>query len=145
MFSLEGKTALVTGGSQGIGRAIALTLAQAGADVAVLARSADKVHAVAEEIRGLGKRAVGVRADISSADDVESAVAKISDELGPISILVNNAAVTRDGLLLRMKREDWDAVIGTNLTGLFLTTQEVLPMMTKARYGRIINLTSVVA
>jgi 3-oxoacyl-[acyl-carrier protein] reductase len=145
MFSLEGKTALVTGGSQGIGRATALTLALAGADVAVLARSADKCHAVAEEIRALGRRAIGVRADIGSADEVESAVTQVRAELGPISILVNNAAVTRDGLLLRMKREDWDAVIGTNLTGLFLTIQQVLPMMTKARYGRIINLTSVVA
>jgi 3-oxoacyl-[acyl-carrier protein] reductase len=145
MFDLTGQIALVTGGSQGIGRATALALAEAGADVAVMARSLDKCEAVAEEINALGRRALAVPGDLGNEEDIKAAVAKVAAELGAISILVNNAAITRDGLLLRMKREDWDAVINTNLTGVFLLTQQVLPMMTKARKGRIINLTSVVA
>lgn len=149
MFNLNGQIALVTGGSQGIGRATALALAQCGADVAVMARSLDKCETVAEEMRGLdpngGRRALAVRGDLGNADEIKAAVEKVAAELGPINILVNNAAITRDGLLLRMKRADWDDVINTNLTGVFLLTQQVLPMMTKARKGRIINLTSVVA
>lgn len=145
MFSLDGQTALVTGGSQGIGRATALVLARLGADVAVMARSLDKCEMVAEEIRQTGRRGLAVKGDISSQVEVKAAVEKVAAELGPIGILVNNAAVTRDGLLLRMKLDDWQSVIDTNLTGVFLLTQQVLPMMTKARRGRIINLTSVVA
>jgi 3-oxoacyl-[acyl-carrier protein] reductase len=145
MFSLQGQIALVTGGSQGIGRATALALAEAGAAVAVMARTLDNCAAVAEEIKSLGQRALAVPGDIGNEEDIKTAVAKVAAELGAISILVNNAAITRDGLLLRMKRDDWDAVINTNLTGVFLLTQQVLQMMTKARKGRIINLTSVVA
>jgi 3-oxoacyl-[acyl-carrier protein] reductase len=145
MFTLNGQIALVTGGSQGIGRAAAIVLARCGADVAVMARSMDKCEAVAEEIRALGRRALAVKGDLGVADEIKSAVEKVASELGPVNILVNNAAITRDGLMLRMKREDWDDVINTNLTGVFLMTQAVLPMMTKARRGRIINLTSVVA
>jgi 3-oxoacyl-[acyl-carrier protein] reductase len=145
MFNLTGQIALVTGGSQGIGRAAALALAECGADVAVMARTLEKCEAVAEEIRATGRRALAVRGDLSMSEDIEAAVARVAAELGSISILVNNAAITRDGLALRMKREDWNAVIDTNLTGVFLLTQQVLPMMTKARRGRIINLTSVVA
>jgi len=145
MFSLSGQIALVTGGSQGIGRATALALADLGADVAVMARSLDKCEAVAEEITALGRRALAVAGDLGQADQIKAAVEKTARELGPISILVNNAAITRDGLLLRMKRDDWDEVLNTNLTGVFLMIQQVLPMMTKARRGRIINLTSVVA
>jgi 3-oxoacyl-[acyl-carrier protein] reductase len=145
MLSLNGQIALVTGGSQGIGRATALLLGRLGADVAVMARSLDKCQAVADEIRAGGRRAVALRGDLADADEIKNGVEKVSSELGPISILVNNAAITRDGLMLRMKREDWQNVIDTNLTGVFLLTQQVLPMMTKARRGRIINLTSVVA
>lgn len=145
MFNLTGQIALVTGGSQGIGRATALALADLGADVAVLARTLEKCEAVAEEIRGKGRRALAVQGDLAVPEQSEAAVRKIGAELGPISVLVNNAAITRDGLALRMKREDWDAVINTNLTGVFLLIQQVLPLMTKARRGRIINLTSVVA
>lgn len=145
MLNLNGQIALVTGGSQGIGRATALVLAECGADVAVMARSLDKCETVAEEIRTKGHRALAVRGDLGHADEIKAAIELVARELGPINILVNNAAITRDGLLLRMKREDWDTVIQTNLTGVFLTTQQVLPMMTKARKGRIINLTSVVA
>ncbi len=145
MFSLEGQIALVTGGSQGIGRATALVLAECGADVAVAARTVEKCEAVAAEIRALGRRSVAVRCDLASADDISAAVKRVNDELGAISILVNNAAITRDGLMLRMKRTDWESVIQTNLTGVFLITQQVLPMMTRARRGRIVNITSVVA
>lgn len=145
MFNLSGQIALVTGGSQGIGRAVALVLAELGADVAVMARTLEKCEAVAEEIRAKGRRATAVRGDMAKGEEIKAAVAQVAQELGPISILVNNAAITRDGLMLRMKQNDWDEVINTNLTGVFLTTQAVLPMMTKARKGRIINLTSVVA
>jgi 3-oxoacyl-[acyl-carrier protein] reductase len=145
MFNLNGQIALVTGGSQGIGRAAALALAELGADVAIMARSVDKCETVAAEIRALGRRALAVPGDMSSPEQIRVAVDRTAAELGPISILVNNAAITRDGLLLRMKREDWNEVIDTNLTGVFLLIQQVLPMMTKARRGRIINLTSVVA
>jgi 3-oxoacyl-[acyl-carrier protein] reductase len=145
MFNLSGQIALVTGGSQGIGRAVALVLAELGADVAVMARTLEKCEAVAEEIRAKGRRALGVPGDMANAEEIKAAVAKVAAELGPVNILVNNAAITRDGLMLRMKQADWDEVINTNLTGVFLTTQAVLPMMTKARKGRIINLTSVVA
>lgn len=145
MFNLTGQIALVTGGSQGIGRAAALVLAGLGADVAVMARTAEKCEAVAEEIRAKGRRALAVPGDLAQPEEIEAAAKRVAAELGPVSILVNNAAITRDGLALRMKRDDWDAVINTNLTGVFLMTQQVLPMMTKARRGRIINLTSVVA
>lgn len=145
MLNLKGQIALVTGGSQGIGRVTALVLAECGADIAVMARSLDKCETVAEEIRSKGTRALAVRGDLGNADEIKAAIEQVAKELGPINILVNNAAITRDGLMLRMKREDWDTVIQTNLTGVFLATQQVLPMMTKARKGRIINLTSVVA
>jgi 3-oxoacyl-[acyl-carrier protein] reductase len=110
-----------------------------------MARSLEKCEAVADEIRAAGVRALAVKGDLSDALQIKEAVEKVSSELGQIGVLVNNAAVTRDGLMLRMKRLDWDEVINTNLTGVFLMTQAVLPMMTKARRGRIINLTSVVA
>jgi 3-oxoacyl-[acyl-carrier protein] reductase len=110
-----------------------------------MARSLDKCEAVADEVRAEGRRALAVKGDLSSAAEIKATVEKVSSGLGQIGVLVNNAAITRDGLMLRMKREDWDDVINTNLTGVFLTTQAVLPMMTKARRGRIINLTSVVA
>src|SRR5262249_26102405 len=113
--------------------------------VAVMSRSMEKCEAVAAEIRATGRRALAVKGDISHAAEIKAAVEKVSSELGQIGVLVNNAAITRDGLMLRMKRQDWHDVIGANLTGVFLMTQAVLPMMTKARRGRIINLTSVVA
>ncbi|NOT64161.1 MAG: 3-oxoacyl-[acyl-carrier-protein] reductase [Acidobacteria bacterium] len=145
MFNLNGQIALVTGGSQGIGRAIALTLAELGADVAVMARTLDKCEAVAEEIRAKGRRALAVQGDMADTAGMKELVAKVAQELGTITILVNNAAITRDGLFLRMKQADWDAVIQTNLTGVFALTQAALPAMMKANRGRIINLTSVVA
>ena len=138
MFSLNGQIALVIGGSQGIGRATALALAELGADVAVMARSLDKCEAVADEIRAKGRRALAIKGDLGSPEEIKAAVEKVVAELGPVGILVNNAAITRDGLMLRMKREDWDAVIQTNLTGAFLCAQAVLKPMVKQRYGRIV-------
>jgi 3-oxoacyl-[acyl-carrier protein] reductase len=143
MFNLLGQTALVTGGSQGIGRAIALALAEQGADVAVMARSHDKCEAVAGEVRERGRRSLALICDVADALQVEPAVNQVLSEWGRISILVNNAAITRDGLFMRMPAQDWEAVLQTNLTGVFLITRQVLPGMVKARYGRIINLTSV--
>src|SRR5262249_30329809 len=99
----------------------------------------DKCEAVADEIRATGRRALAVKGDLGEAHEIKAAVEKVSSELGQIGVLVNNAAITRDGLMLRMKREDWDDVINTNLTGVFLITQPALPMMTRAGRGRILN------
>ncbi len=143
MIRLDGRVAIVTGASQGIGRDCALALAEHGADVALLARTREKLEAVAEEIRRLGRRALALPTDVTEAEQVKIAVARALEEWGRIDILVNNAGITRDALLLRMKREDWDLVLQTNLTSVFLCCQAVLPTMLRARYGRIINITSV--
>ncbi len=143
MIRLDGRVAIVTGASQGIGRDCALALAEHGADVALLARTRERLEAVAEEICQRGRRALALPTDVTEADQVKAAVARVLSEWGRIDILVNNAGLTRDALLLRMKREDWDLVLQTNLTSVFLCCQAVLPAMLRARYGRIINITSV--
>ncbi|MDD5543542.1 MAG: 3-oxoacyl-[acyl-carrier-protein] reductase [Acidobacteriia bacterium] len=142
---LENKIAVVTGASQGIGRATALVLAEAGATVAVLARQVDKLNSLRAEIEALGRRAVVIQCDVSLGDDIKRAFEQVVKELTRVDILVNNAGITRDGLLMRMKTEDWDAVLATNLTSVFRTTQEALKLMVRQRYGRIINITSIVA
>jgi 3-oxoacyl-[acyl-carrier protein] reductase len=144
MSSLQGKAALVTGASQGIGRACALALAAAGAKVAVAARNEAKLNEVAAEIASSGGAAAVFALDIASEESIKSCAKAAIAHFGSIEILVNNAGITRDTLLLRMKRADWDDVIHTNLTGTFLMTQAMLSPMLKARWGRIINISSVV-
>lgn len=142
---LEGKVALVTGASRGIGRAIALELARQGANVAVnYAGNEAKANEVVETIRSLGREAFAVQADVACAEDVERIVKTVLDQFGRLDILVNNAGITRDNLLMRMKEEEWDAVINTNLKGVFLCTKAATRTMMKQRYGRIINVASVV-
>ncbi len=144
MESLQGHVALVTGASQGIGRACAVTLAKAGATVALAARNEDKLKEVAAEIESAGGKAAAFRLDVSEGDAIKSAVKEITAQLGKIDILVNNAGITKDNLLLRMKRADWDDVLATNLSAPFLLTQAVLSGMLKQHWGRIINITSIV-
>jgi 3-oxoacyl-[acyl-carrier protein] reductase len=145
MFSLKDKVALVTGASQGIGRDTALALAEAGAKVAVAARNEEKLSSLVQEISGKDGEAFAVKMDVADADQVKSGFKAVLEKFGKLDILVNNAAITRDGLAMRMKREDWDAVIRTNLTGAHLCIQQALPGMMKARAGRIVNISSVVA
>jgi 3-oxoacyl-[acyl-carrier protein] reductase len=142
-INLEGKVALVTGGSRGIGWAIAERLYQSGADVAILARDLARARQAAAALTGKG-RSLAVRADVAVTREVEAAVAQVEQELGPVDILVNNAGFTRDGLLVRMGEQDWDAVVDTNLKGAFNTMRLVARTMIKRRWGRIINITSVV-
>ncbi len=144
LHSLAGKTALVTGASQGIGRAIALRLAADGAHVVLAARNVDKLEAVAAEIAAAGGQASVQAIDIGQEESIKSGAKAILASRGVVDVLVNNAGITRDGLLMRMKRADWDDVLATNLTGTFLLTQSLLSPMVKARWGRIINITSVV-
>ncbi|HET7521990.1 MAG TPA: 3-oxoacyl-[acyl-carrier-protein] reductase [Bacillales bacterium] len=141
---LTGKTALVTGASRGIGRAIALDLAQQGANVAVnYAGSRDKAEQVVADIEKLGSKAFAVQASVADADAVRSMVKQVTGEFGSLDILVNNAGITRDTLLMRLKEKDWDDVINTNLKGVFHCTKAVTRQMMKQRSGRIINIASV--
>ncbi len=136
--------AIVTGASRGIGRSIALTLAAHGAKVVVSARSLEAVETLAGEIKAQGGEALAVQADIALTADADRLVESAVSAFGRVDILVNNAGITRDGLLVRMKDEDWDAVLDTNLKGAFLCTRAVAKVMTKQRYGRIVNISSVV-
>src|SRR5271163_2458754 len=143
-MSLQGRIALVTGASQGIGRACALELARAGATVALAARNESKLAEVAAEIEAAGGQSAAFALDVASEDSIKSGAKAIHDRFGKVEILVNNAGITRDTLVLRMKRPDWDDVLSTNLTGAFLLTQAVLGPMLRNRWGRIINISSVV-
>ncbi len=144
MSGFTGRVALVTGASQGIGRACALVLAEAGATVALAARNEEKLAQVASEIKSKGGQAAAFRMDVSNEDEVKAAVKAALERFDKIDILVNNAGVTRDSLLMRMKRADWESVLQTNLTGAFLCTKAVISSMLSQRWGRIINITSVV-
>lgn len=145
MFSLAGKAAIVTGASQGIGRATAMALANAGARVAVAARSEEKLAEVAKQIESAGGEALPVKMDVSNGEQIKAGFQHAVGKFGRLDILVNNAAVTRDGLALRMKLDDWETVLRTNLTAAHLCTQQALSTMMKQRWGRIINVSSVVA
>lgn len=141
---LAGQVAIVTGASRGIGRAIALQLAQIGAKVAVnYASSSGAADELVAQIASNGGEAIAVQADVSKADQIDALVSTVMDKWGRIDVLVNNAGITRDTLLLRMKPEDWQAVIDTNLTGVFLCTRVVSKIMLKQKSGRIINIASV--
>jgi 3-oxoacyl-[acyl-carrier protein] reductase len=144
MENLQGKTAFVSGASQGIGRACALALAKMGARIALAARNEAKLEAVAAEIEAAGGQAKSFLMDVSDEASIQAAAKAAVAHFGTVEILVNNAGITRDTLLLRMKRADWDAVMTTNLTGAFLLTQALLNSMLRARWGRIINVSSVV-
>jgi 3-oxoacyl-[acyl-carrier protein] reductase len=141
---LSGRIALITGASQGIGRACAIQLAKAGATVALAARSVAKLEAVAAEITAAGGNAKVYALDVSSEESIKFCTKSVLADLGKVEILVNNAGITKDGLALRMRLSDFEAVLRTNLTGAFLLTQAVISSMMKARWGRVINITSVV-
>jgi 3-oxoacyl-[acyl-carrier protein] reductase len=145
MFSLKDKVALVTGASQGIGRDTALALSEAGAKVAVAARNEEKLTALVTEVSAAGGEALAVKMDVADADQVKAGFKRVVEKFGRLDILVNNAAITRDGLALRMKPDDWEVVIRTNLTGAHFCIQQALATMMRARAGRIINIASVVA
>ena len=144
MANLQGRIALVTGASQGIGRACALELARAGATVALAARNEARLSETAAEIVASGGTAAVFALDVASEDSIKAGAKAVLEKFGKVEILVNNAGITRDGLVLRMKRPDWDDVLSTNLTGAFLLTQALLSQMLRNRWGRIVNITSVV-
>lgn len=141
---LTGKTAIVTGASRGIGAAIARKLCEAGANVALCSRSAEAVAAIADTLNSEGYTAISTAADISKKEDVEALIKMVQDRFSQIDILVNNAGITRDTLLMRLKDEDWEAVLQTNLTGTMYCTRAVLRPMIRQRSGRIINISSVI-
>jgi 3-oxoacyl-[acyl-carrier protein] reductase len=142
-MSLLGRVAFVTGASQGIGRACALKLAAEGATVAAAARNQEKLNELANEITTAGGKAVACVLDVTDEDQVKASIKSVIAQFGKIDILVNNAGITRDQLVMRMKRADWDAVLQTNLTSAYLCTQAVTSAMLKQRWGRIINIASV--
>jgi 3-oxoacyl-[acyl-carrier protein] reductase len=143
-MSLQGKTAIVTGAAQGIGRAIAENLAQAGADIAVADLDPERSLETVGAIEKLGRKALNLKVNVADTNDTKAMVEQVIKAWGKIDILVNNAGITRDGLLLRMKEEDWNLVLQINLNGTFHCTKAVLQPMTKQRYGRIVNIASIV-
>ncbi len=143
-MELEGKVALVTGGAQGIGRAIGLLLAQKGATIVISDINIQKAEETAQEIEALGQRAMAVQVDVANFQEVEKMVDAIVEKFSRIDILVNNAGITRDKLILRMSEEDWDSVIRINLKGTFNCTKAALKYMSRQRSGKIVNIASVV-
>jgi 3-oxoacyl-[acyl-carrier protein] reductase len=142
-MKLEGRVALITGASQGIGHACALALARQGASLAVAARNQQKLDELVKEIETAGGKAAAFVIDVADEEQIKSGIKSAIAHFGKIDILVNNAGITRDQLVMRMKRADWDSVLNTNLTSAYLCIQQVIPSMLKQRWGRIINITSV--
>ena len=142
-MKLEGRVALVTGASQGIGHACALALAREGASVAVAARNQPKLEELVSQIAASGGKAAAFVMDVAEEDQVKAGIKSALAQFGKIDILVNNAGITRDQLVMRMKRADWDSVLNTNLTSAYLCIQSVIPSMLKQRWGRIINIASI--
>ncbi len=143
-MQLSGRIALITGAGQGIGKAIALKLASYGADVAVVDVNLEKAQETAREAQTMGRKAIAMKVDVSNLKETEEMAEKVFKELEGIHILVNNAGITKDGLILRMTEEDWDKVIDVNLKGAFNCSKSVLKYMSKMRWGRIVNIASVV-
>ena len=143
-MSLQGRIALVSGASQGIGRACAIELARAGATVVLAARNESKLAEAVAEIEAAGGQAAAIPLDVASEESIKAGAKSVIERFGKVEILVNNAGITRDGLMMAMKRADWDDVLGANLTGAFLLTQALLRPMLKNRWGWIINISSVV-
>jgi 3-oxoacyl-[acyl-carrier protein] reductase len=142
-MTLSGRVALVTGASQGIGRACALHLAKSGATLALAARGHEKLNELVSQIEAAGGKAAAFPLDVSDEEQVKSTFKAVLAQFGTIDILVNNAGITRDQLVMRMKRADWDSVLNTNLTSAYLCTQQAIGSMLKQRWGRIINISSV--
>jgi 3-oxoacyl-[acyl-carrier protein] reductase len=142
-MSLSGRVALVTGASQGIGRACALKLAESGASVAVAARNREKLEELVREITASGGKAAAFPMDVADEEQIKTACKTAIGQFGKIDILVNNAGITKDQLVMRMKRSDWDSVLNTNLTSAYLCIQQVIGSMLKQRWGRIVNITSI--
>ena len=142
-MSLSGRVALVTGASQGIGRACALKLSQSGATLALAARNQEKLQELVGEIEATGGKAAAFSLDVGDEEQIKSVFKSVVSQFGKIDILVNNAGITRDQLVMRMKRADWDSVLNTNLTSAYLCTQQAISSMLKQRWGRVINITSI--
>lgn len=144
-MELSGQIALVTGGGQGIGRAISLALAKEGADMIIFELNLERAEEVSQEIEGLGRKSKAIKVNVADPSDVEEGFRRALEAFGKIDILVNNAGITKDALIIRMKDEDWDHVLDINLKGVFLCTRAAVRHMSRQRYGRIISISSVVA
>jgi len=144
-MDFKGQVGIVTGGTRGIGKAIAEGLAKKGVNVVVAGRNLNAAHEVAGSLSALGVKAIGIKLDVSNSEEVEKVFEEIRKEFNRIDILINNAGITKDALLMRMGEEAWDSVIDVNLKGVFLCSREAIKDMAKQRYGRIVNITSVAA
>lgn len=144
-MKLEGKNALITGGAQGIGKSIALAMAKEGAGIGIADVNLESAQATADEIKALGVKSLALKLDVSNQENVSEAFKAFKTEFGSLDILINNAGITRDTLLMRMKEEDWDAVLNINLKGSFLCSKEAIKIMAKQRSGKIVSISSIVA
>ena len=144
-MTFKGQVGVVTGGTRGIGFAVAEALAQRGVNLVIVARNKEEAHAKATALSSVGIKATGIKLDVSNAEEVQKAFDDIRKEYQKIDILINNAGITKDGLLMRMKEEAWDSVIDINLKGVFLCTREAIKDMVSNKYGRVVNITSVAA